>query len=180
MQPVSSSQGFCEEAPDGFHELGPFDVEVVPGDRLRSHHVAAWRSLQESNPELSNPLFAPEFIQAVAAVRGDVEVAVVRDKGTTVAFFPFQRKTQYRGVPVGGIVSDYHGLICRPGFRCDPGALLEACELVAWDFDRLVPSQRGLASYCRLSEPSAQIDLSEGFEAYACERQRAGTYQLRY
>ena len=180
MQPVISSHSFCEEAADGFHELGPFDVEVVPGDRLRSHHVAAWRSLQESNPELNNPLFAPEFVQAVAGVRSDVEVAVIRDQGTTVAFFPFQRKSQYRGVPVGGIVSDYHGLICHPGFRCDPGTLLQGCELVGWDFDRLVPSQRGFASHFRLSEPSAQIDLSDGFEAYARERQRAGTYQLRY
>ena len=180
VQPVTSSHSLCEEAPDGYHEVGPLDIQVLPGDRLRSHHVDAWRGLQECNPELNNPLFAPEYVQAVAAVRRDVEVAVIGDKGTSVAFFPFQRKSQHRGVPVGGIVSDYHGLICRAGFRCDPGALLQGCELVGWDFDRLVPSQRGLASYCRLSEPSAQIDLSDGFDAYARERQRAGTYQLRY
>lgn len=180
VQPASSSHSLCEEAPSGFPESGPLDIEVVPGSRLRSHQVDAWRILQESNPELNNPLFAPEYVQAVAAVRRDVEVAVVCDKGTHVAFFPFQRKSQYRGVPVGGIVSDYHGLICRPGFRFDPTALLQGCELVGWDFDRLVPSQRGFASYRKLSEPSAQIDLSEGFEAYARERQRAGTYQLHY
>lgn len=180
VQPLSSSHSLCEEASDAFQQSVPMDVEVVPGDRLRSHHIDSWRGLQESNPELNNPLFAPEFVQAVAAVRSDIEVAVICDKGATVAFFPFQRKGQYRAVPVGGIVSDYHGLICRPGFRCEPETLLHACELVAWDFDRLVPSQRGLASYCKLSEPSAQIDLSEGFEAYARDRQRAGTYQLRY
>ena len=39
--------------------------------------------------------------------------AFIEDGGEIVAIFPFQRKAGGHGVPVGGIVSDYHGLICR-------------------------------------------------------------------
>ena len=43
-------------------------------------------------------------------------------------------------VPVGGIISDYQGLICRPGFTCDPRQLLKACKLVSWVVDVIVCS----------------------------------------
>jgi len=139
-----------------------------------------WRDLQSGNPELSNPCFAPEFIQAVAAVRKDVEVAILHQAGSIVGFFPFQRKGARRALPAGGIVSDYHGLICRPDLKCDPRQILKACNLVTWDFDRLVASQKAFVPFHRLLEPSAQIDLSEGYEGYAAERRRAGTHQVRY
>lgn len=152
---------------------------LIAGDELRSEQIALWRSIQRSNPDLDNPCFAPEFVHAVAVARGDVEVAVLHENNAIVGFFPFQRKSWHRAVPVGGIVSDYHGIICRPGFQLDPRELLKACNLVAWDFDRLVSSQVFFAPFCRLSEPSAQIDLADGYEAFAAERRRAGTHQLR-
>ena len=156
------------------------DIEVVLANHMGTQEIEDWRTLQESNPDLRNPMFAPEFVQAVASVREDVRVAVIRRGSTTVGFFPFQCKGVCRGVPVGGIVSDYHGLVCGPNFKCDVRELLRGCGLVAWDFDRLVGSQKAMVSYYRVSEPSAQIDLSNGFDRYARERQRAGTRQLRY
>lgn len=155
-------------------------VELVPGDRLKPEHLALWHSLQQSSLDVANPCFAPEFIQSVAAVRNDVEVAIIHRDGGVAGFFPFQRKGGRRAIPVGGIVSDYQGLICRPGFRFDPGQLLKACNLVSWDFDRLIATQSSFVRFHWFCEPSAQIDLSNGYAAYDEERRRAGTHQLRH
>jgi CelD/BcsL family acetyltransferase involved in cellulose biosynthesis len=155
------------------------DVLLVPALRLRPEHLERWRFFQESNPELANPCFSPEFVQSVAKVRDDVEVAILESDGVSVGFFPFQRKGRSRAIPVGGIVSDYQGLVCGPEFHCDPRQLLKKCGLVAWDFDRLLATQSSFRSFHRLCEPSAQIDLSHGYQAYAAERCVAGTRQLR-
>lgn len=180
MQPLCISESPCRAARSGLPALSRLEVNLVDGTLLSQGQVMLWRELHQANPELANPCFAPEFTQAVAAVRKDVEVALVYSGGELAAIFPFQRRSGSRGIPVGGIVSDYHGLICRPGFSCDPRELLKACGLVAWDFDRLLASQSFFVPYHKLCELSARIDLSNGYEAYAAERQAAGTQQIKY
>src|SRR5580765_3729500 len=138
-------------------------IRVVAGRNIDSVLLQKWRALQQSNPALENPCFAPEFTQAVAAARNDVEVGIIEDRGEIVAIFPFQRKPGGRGIPVGGIVSDYQGLICRPGFSCDPKELLKACRLISWDFDRLPATQESFKPFHKLCEPSALLDLSSGY-----------------
>lgn len=155
------------------------EVHLIEGRRLTQKHLSAWRQLQKSNPELANPCFAPEFTQAVASVRNDVEVAFILDNGAVAGILPFQRRFGSRAIPAGGIVSDFQGLVCRPGFTCEPRELLKACGLVSWDFDRLLASQSLFAPYHKLCEPSARIDLREGYAAYATEREAAGTRQIR-
>src|SRR5215467_5079834 len=95
-------------------------VEVVSGRALTTELTQSWQTLQDANPSLGSPCFSPEFTQAVAAAQPDVEVAVVRHQGSVAGILPFERKTGEIGTPVGGIVSDYQGLISRPGFICDP------------------------------------------------------------
>jgi len=154
-------------------------IKVISGKAIDTTLVSQWRLLQASNPCLASPCFAPEFSQAVAAARNDVEVGIIEDDNQVVAIFPFQRKAGARGIPVGGIVSDYQGLICQPDFSCDPRELLKACGLVSWDFDRLLATQKSFAPFHKLCEPSALIDLSQGYEAYAAERRAAGTEQIK-
>jgi CelD/BcsL family acetyltransferase involved in cellulose biosynthesis len=155
-------------------------IGVIPGLAIDDALTAQWRALQESNPDLANPCFAPEFTQAVATARNDVEVGVLEEEdGEIVAIFPFQRKAGGRGIPVGGIVSDYQGLICRPGFSFDPRELLKACGLVSWDFDRLLATQQPFTPFHKLCEPSALIDLSQGYETYVAERRAAGSEQIK-
>jgi CelD/BcsL family acetyltransferase involved in cellulose biosynthesis len=156
-----------------------YRVQVIPGQALDSALLDDWRAVQQSNPALQNPCFAPEFTQAVATARNDVEVGIVEEHGKVIAIFPFQRKAGGRAIPVGGIVSDYQGLICRPDFSCDPRALLKACGLISWDFDRLLATQQPFKPFHKLCEPSALIDLSQGYEAYVAERRAAGTEQIK-
>jgi CelD/BcsL family acetyltransferase involved in cellulose biosynthesis len=162
-----------------FTQAENFRVKVIPGKALDSVSIERWRSLQQSNPDLQNPCFSPEFTQAVSAARNDVQIGIIEERGQIVAFFPFQRKAGGRSIPVGGIVSDYHGLICRPDFSRDPKELLIACRLISWDFDRLLATQNSFKPFHKLCEPSALIDLSNGYESYVAERRAAGTEQIK-
>lgn len=159
--------------------LVAISVGLVRGNELTAEVVKRWRALQASNPELASPCFSPEFTQAVAAVRPDVEVALIKPNNEEIeAIFPFQRERRNRAIPVGGIVSDYQGIICRPGLIFEPKELLTQCGLIAWDFDRLIASQQLFTPYHKLCEPSALIDLSRGYAAYARERRAAGSRQI--
>lgn len=156
-----------------------YRVNLIPGKAIDSTLIQCWRAIQHSNPDLQNPCFSPEFTQAVAASRDDVQIAIIEERRQIVAIFPFQRKAGGRGIPVGGIVSDYQGLICHPNFSCNPKELLKACRLISWDFDRLLATQQSFKPFHKLCEPSALIDLSQGYETYAAERRAAGTEQIK-
>src|SRR5437762_11584309 len=45
------------------------EVTLIKGRELSAADFSVWHELQQSNPDLANPCFAPEFTQAVAAVR---------------------------------------------------------------------------------------------------------------
>lgn len=145
------------------------------GGELDAEHARRWSDLQRADPDLASPFFRPEFTCAVAAVRRDVFVAVVRDGARPVAFFPFQRDLGGLGRPVGGGMSDYHGPIAERSLALDPPALLRACGLRVFDFDHLLASQRAFAPYHVRLSGSPFLDLSGGFEAYRAARSAAGS-----
>jgi len=138
--------------------------ELTPGD------VAAWSHLQTSDPLLASPFFRPEFTQAVAGVRDDARVAIVEDAAGAVAFFPFQVGESGIGHPIGGPLSDYHGVIARAGWSCDARNLIRGCGLSAWEFDHLPASQQAFAKFQRILTESPIIDLSQGYASYVEER----------
>ncbi len=150
------------------------EIDVVPAVALTETDIAHWREIQESNPALVSPYFAPEFTRLVAGVRDDVFVAVLGQQGETVGYFPYQRGPWRVGRPVGGVVSDYQGVIVADRLPCEPATLVRACGLRAWDFDHLIAAQSEFASYQRFCTSSPIMDLSQGYEAYLAERRAAG------
>jgi CelD/BcsL family acetyltransferase involved in cellulose biosynthesis len=154
-------------------------VTLVPGGELSDDLVAVWARLQQTNPDLASPYFHAEFTKAVAAVRPDVEVAIIETSGKVGAFFPFQRERGRVGRPVGGIISDYHGLICAQDFRFSPRELLECTHLIAWEFDHLPTSQLSFGPFQSSIEPSPRIDLSWGYDEYVRQRRKAGSEQIK-
>jgi CelD/BcsL family acetyltransferase involved in cellulose biosynthesis len=154
-------------------------VTVIPGRELDDDLASVWKELQRSNPDLASPFFHPEFTRIVASVRNDVEVGVIEDGGKVIAFFPFQREGRDIAGPVGGIISDYQGLICAPDFSCDPRELIAACRLTAWHFDHLIASQTMFSPFCHCEDVSPRIELCGGFDEYANSRRTAGSEQIK-
>jgi CelD/BcsL family acetyltransferase involved in cellulose biosynthesis len=152
---------------------------ILKGSTLSLDILEAWAGQLQANSNLASLYFAPAFNQIVASARGDVEVAVVEDDGNVVALFPYQRGRFDVAGPVGEFISDYHGLISGPSFSLDPRELLQACGLVAWDFNHFPVSQASFAPFHREQHRSPIIDLSTGYEAYVKERREAGTEQIK-
>jgi CelD/BcsL family acetyltransferase involved in cellulose biosynthesis len=149
------------------------NIRNITVDRLTSDEIAAWSAIQRATPRLSSPYFRPEFTQAVAAVRRDVEVAVVEEDGQPIGFLPFQRTPWNAGRPIAGRLSDFHALVARPGTECDPISLVRACRLASWHFDHLVDLHESFERFAWSSAESPYIDLSTGFEAYRAENKRS-------
>jgi CelD/BcsL family acetyltransferase involved in cellulose biosynthesis len=154
-------------------------VSLIPGHELSDDLARVWIGLQQTNPDLSSPYFHPEFTKVIAAVRHDVEVAALESDGKIVAFLPFQREQPAVGGPVGGIISDYHGLICAHDFRFVPSELLKQSRLIAWDFDHLPTSQLSFTPFHSTIDASPQIHLSRGYHAYVQQRRAAGSDQIK-
>jgi CelD/BcsL family acetyltransferase involved in cellulose biosynthesis len=121
--------------------------------------VAAWRAIQEREPRFESPYFCPEFTRAVGGVRDDVRVVVIENDGRPAGFFPHQRAAWGRGSPVGGALSDYHGVIAAPQAEWRVAELMRAARLAAWRFDHLVDPSGRFARYVSAAASSPQIDV---------------------
>jgi CelD/BcsL family acetyltransferase involved in cellulose biosynthesis len=141
-------------------------IQSLPIAALPFEDLQIWSDLQRGDVALHSPFFRAEFIQAVAAVREDVEVAVLREGAETVGFWPYQRAAGGIGNPVGAGLSDYHGPILRAGFSIEPERVLEALGLRAWNFDHLPASMADFLPYHRRVSESPYLDLSQGYEGY--------------
>jgi CelD/BcsL family acetyltransferase involved in cellulose biosynthesis len=149
------------------------DVRLKKISELSDADWSLWINLQQRESVYESPYFRPEFTRAVAAVRSDVEVAVLTEQGQTVGYFPFQRGKFNLGKPVGGKLSDYHGAIVPAGTQFDARAFLSAAGLATWDFDHLVDPTGAFAQFTTVREDSPQMDLSQGFAAYSRQRREA-------
>jgi len=155
------------------------NIRLTTPQGLTPREWEAWSTLQLADPTLVSPYFRPEFTQAVAAVRSDVEVAILSDENEPIGFFPFQRSRLNLGKPVGGKLSDYHGLIGSWGNLTDAAELMRACGLAGWDFDHLPTSQTPFQPYAQSTAPSRWMNLAQGYEAYVAERRAAGTEAIK-
>jgi CelD/BcsL family acetyltransferase involved in cellulose biosynthesis len=151
------------------------EMKLRKVSELTPAEVAVWLDIQERTGVYESPYFRPEFARAVAAVRDDVEVAVLLQAGQTIGFFPFQRGKLNLGKPVGGKLSDYHGPLVRQDVEVDPQALLAACRLASFDFDHFVSASSAFEPYVTVRDKSPQMDLSEGAETYFRRKREAGT-----
>jgi CelD/BcsL family acetyltransferase involved in cellulose biosynthesis len=142
---------------------------IRPGE-LSADLLAVWNGILDDEARLDSPYFTAAFMQAVASVRPDVEVAVLDDGRGAVGFFPFQRGRWGIGHPVGGRLSDFQAVIASRHTAWSPRELLRGCRLSAWQFDHLLTFQAALTPFHATVEESSYIDLGQGFDAYAKAR----------
>ncbi|MDI7775449.1 GNAT family N-acetyltransferase [Asticcacaulis sp. EMRT-3] len=85
--------------------------DIVKAQDVSARDADIWRAMLAAEPALASPLLTPDFVQAVAGVRDDVQVAVYRQKGQTIGFLPHHRRPHGFGRPVGAPFADYSALI---------------------------------------------------------------------
>lgn len=140
-------------------------IRITKPASLSQRDLRHWLQLVEGSDEFSSPYFHPNFTLDVATIRDDVEVAVLSDGDDTTAFFPFQRCGS-SARPVGGLLSDAHGVIRKPGVEIDLTALLRACGLNSWNYHYQVESQIPGEEWKPEIAPAAVLNTTGGFNAY--------------
>lgn len=101
-------------------------VETIPACDLSGEIAQTWNQLRATHQLQQSPYFDIAFTQAVASVRDDVEIAVIRDRNSIVGFYPFQRTSANHAEPVGGRLNDAQGLI--GGSKLTPAELLSGLK----------------------------------------------------
>ena len=151
---------------------------LIEPEQLTEEDLDKWREIQQTTPHLRSPYFCPEFTLAAAKARRNVQITVLKEGGRTVGFFPFERGRMATGGPVGGILSDYQGVIATSSAVWNAEALLHASALTSWRFDHLIAEQGQFGQYHSRWSTSPVLDLSQGFTAYLDSLKAAGAKRL--
>jgi CelD/BcsL family acetyltransferase involved in cellulose biosynthesis len=152
---------------------------LIAGSDIDATLLETWRTIQSSNGAFASPYFCPEFTLLASEVRDDVRVVLIENNGRIAGFFPHQRSFWGKGKPVGGALSDYHGVIVGPDAEWEVEPLMRAANLSVFSFNHLVDCTRKFESYVEARSTSPQIDLSSGFAHYIQQRRDAGSDYIR-
>lgn len=157
-------------------QVRPF---VIRPCQLTLDQIMAWRVIAAEDSSPLSPFYQPEYTQAVGQVRDDVYVAVIEEDDRPIAFFPYQRGTTGLGLPVGGKLNDFQGIIGKLPASISAQSLLKECGLISWAFDHLPETQSNLINAQSAVSASPYIEFSQGWEAYQNDRARAHSSIIR-
>jgi CelD/BcsL family acetyltransferase involved in cellulose biosynthesis len=154
------------------------DIDVVRPSAIAPEDLAAWSQIQAADPDLGSPFLSPHWALAVERVcenrRGRIVVCMLRDAGQAVGFF-VARVVGATAMPVGAPMCDYQALVAAPGVSVTSKQLLEALGVQRLDFCHMLAGRAPFAAFERGQAASYQLDLSQGYEAYAAARREAGS-----
>lgn len=142
-------------------------VEIIKPEALSPADETLWRAMLAANPDLASPYFRPEFTRIAGSISPEAAVAVFRQDGEIIGFFPHQT----RGgtiQPLGAPMNDYHGVIAFPGRAPDldtVARLLDAPRL-------RVGAWVGEAGEAEDRETLMVAMPGDGFDAWYAERRK--------
>lgn len=152
---------------------------ILRPNQLTFDQLLAWREAVAADCSLQSPFYQPEYTQIVGQVRDDVHVAVIEQNDKPLAFFPYQRGASGLGLPVGGKLNDFQGIIGGIPESLSTQSLLKQCGMFSWAFDHLPDTQTNLVSSRTRVSASPYIDFSNGWATYQENRARAQSSIIR-
>jgi CelD/BcsL family acetyltransferase involved in cellulose biosynthesis len=143
-------------------------VDIIDADQLCGALADRWSYIRHQNPRLASPYFSLDFVKAVARVRNDVEIAVVRRGENIEGFVPFQRSRPHIAEPIGGRLNDVHGVIVSDDSRQFEliQRVMQSCGLTAFGFHAIATNDPNLEQYAFREVGSYFIDLRQGWQTY--------------
>jgi CelD/BcsL family acetyltransferase involved in cellulose biosynthesis len=152
-------------------KMGGTAIETVDAADLDREARAAWTAFRNARPELASPYFDLRYALAACQVAPGAAVAVIRQDGEIAGFFPFQRRGGLIQ-PLGAPLTDYHGLIARPGAVIDLAEVMAALGARRFRYSGLLDS--GVAAGEGEGRAAMVADLSDGYEGWLKQRRAAG------
>lgn len=130
-----------------------WNSRIVRPSELSGDDIDLWTAFCAADPSLAHPFFSFAFARTVDAVRPHVRVAVLRKRGETVGFLPFQFSgwaTRALGAAerVGGDLADRFGVIAGAPLGLSSRELLHLAGLnsVSYSFLPAEQLRHGLTS----------------------------------
>src|SRR5690606_20924936 len=142
-----------------------------PLSQLEPAERAAWTALVERHPENRRAFMSLPYAEAVAAVCPTVRVLVAYAAGQPAAFMPVQRRPDAAGrlgtwEPVGGVMTDYFGLVAAPGLQVDMAQGLRQSGLPLLAFTHLDSAQLQHGLRGEAPRIGLQTQIDEPVEAF--------------
>ena len=148
-------------------------IEFVDASQLCGEIADRWSLLCANNHSLSSPYYDIEFTKAVARVRDDVEIAILRNPFEEITgILPFQRVNDFHAEPIGGRLNDVHGVV---GLDSNGQAetirrVMLAANLKSFGFHSLnlagVKEDSKLSKFVFSELETHHIDLRAGWRVY--------------
>lgn len=126
--------------------MTPLQAICLGFGELSTGQIDAWSGLLAAWPANRRAFLSPGYCRAVAAVNPRVRVALFLREGRVAGVLPFQWQAGVLGAlriaePVGGVMSDYFGLVAEPSLRVDVPTILRATGASAIEFSHLDETQ---------------------------------------
>ena len=121
-------------------------VSMPKFNDLSNVELQVWNGLLKDYPLNRQAFLSPCYCRAVASHFAGVRVLVFRNQRQPVGFLPIQNGQgllRLGGVhaPVGGAMTDYFGLIAKPGFQIQIAQILRQSGINAIAFSHLAEAQ---------------------------------------
>ncbi len=157
----------------------PLNVDIVHPRELSARDIELWAEYQAATPGQAGPYFSSGWTRLVGQMRSDVRVGVFYDSNHTLGFLGFQGMGRRALMPVGGVLSDYQGVVARPGVQIDLHLLVRAARAGRIDLNHALGAPASPGWRQRGEHASWTVDLSAPFEDYAAHRRAAGSKIVR-
>lgn len=154
-------------------------VKSVSIRDLSDADYANWRQWAYQDGQLVSPYLLPDFAQAVDQVRSDVQVAIIEDEDQTIGYFAYHAPHRFGIRPIGAPMSDYQGIIARPGAQICVEDFLTQLGAGFMAYDNWCDGTACPIEGARERDGSVVVDLSEGPDAYFSDRKAAHKSQFK-
>lgn len=136
-------------------------IEIIRPQDLTSEDEALWAAFLAQRPDLHGPYFNLRYVKAIGGDVPHAGVARIRQDGQVAGYFAYQVRSGTLQ-PLGAPLSDYHGVVGKPGMTVDFDALLRAAGARHLEFQGWVGNMSGKAPGMKLTRRVA--DASLGFD----------------
>jgi CelD/BcsL family acetyltransferase involved in cellulose biosynthesis len=152
--------------------------KTITWEQMTPELMSTWHRMVESQTDLVNPFYQPEFFSIAHAVGRPVNVVILSQGSEIVGFFPFERHARKFARPVALCMNDFHGFILQPKFQVNVPELLRAAGLRTWEFDHVPTNQMPDNTSSVPISVSPYVNVSQGFENYRQALSQAGNKHL--